>query len=114
MSALQELANILFPDVTYTPEQYEEIYPPRGLKEGARVVRIAPSPTGYLHLGVLFTATINFLTARATDGVFYFRLEDTDKKREVDGGAADILAGHQQYGVITDEGYRSPTEEAGA
>ena len=114
MSALQELANILFPDVTYTPEQYEEIYPPRGLKEGARVVRIAPSPTGYLHLGVLFTATINFLTARATDGVFYFRLEDTDKKREVDGGAADILAGLQQYGVITDEGYRSPTEEVGA
>ena len=113
MSALQELADILFPDVTHTPEEYEEIYPPRNLKEGARVTRIAPSPTGYLHLGVLFTATVNYLTARATDGVFYFRLEDTDKKREVDGGAADILKGLQQYGLTIDEGYRSPTEEIG-
>lgn len=113
MSALQELAELLFPDVTHTPEEYETIYPPRSLKEGARVTRIAPSPTGYLHLGVLFTATVNYLTARATDGVFFFRLEDTDKKREVDGGAADILAGLQQYGLTVDEGYRSPTEEIG-
>ncbi len=113
MSALQELANTMFPDVIHTPEEYETIYPPRSLKEGARVTRIAPSPTGYLHLGVLFTATVNYLTARATDGVFFFRLEDTDKKREVDGGAADILGGLQHYGLTVDEGYRSPTEEIG-
>ncbi len=106
MTALEQLAELLFPNVNKTPEEYEALYPPRTLKEGARVVRIAPSPTGYLHLGVLFTATINYLTARSTDGVFYFRLEDTDKKREVDGGAEDILAGLRQYGLQIDEGYQ--------
>ncbi len=113
MTALEQLAELLFPDVTLTPEDYENRYPTRQLKEGARVTRIAPSPTGYLHLGVLFTASVNYLTARATDGVFYFRLEDTDKKREVDGGAADILAGLRQYGLNIDEGYEGPGKESG-
>lgn len=113
MSTLQELADLLFPNVTETPEDLERRYPERGLPEGARVVRIAPSPTGYLHLGVLFTATVNFLTAQASKGVFYFRLEDTDKKREVDGGAADILAGLRRYGLSIDEGYEAPGKETG-
>ncbi|MBR2338575.1 MAG: glutamate--tRNA ligase [Clostridia bacterium] len=113
MTALEQLAELLFPDVTVTPEEYEVQYPARELKEGARVVRIAPSPTGYLHLGVLFTASVNYLTARATDGVFYFRLEDTDKKREVDGGAEDILTGLRQYGLNIDEGYEAPDKESG-
>ncbi len=113
MSALQELADLLFPNVTETPEDLEKRYPERNLPEGARVVRIAPSPTGYLHLGVLFTATVNFLTAQASKGVFFFRLEDTDKKREVDGGAADILAGLRQYGLVIDEGYEAPGKETG-
>lgn len=110
MTALEQLAELLFPNVDKTPEDYEALYPPRSLKEGARVVRIAPSPTGYLHLGVLFTATINYLTARSTDGVFYFRLEDTDKKREVEGGATDILAGLRQYGLHIDEGHQGETD----
>ena len=113
MTALEQLADLLFPDVTETPDDYEIRYPERGLKEGARVVRIAPSPTGYLHLGVLFTASVNYMTARATDGVFFFRLEDTDKKREVDGGAEDILRGLRRYGVIVDEGYEAPGKESG-
>ncbi len=113
MSSLQELADVLFPNVHDTPEDCEHRFPPRQLAEGARVVRIAPSPTGYLHLGVLFTATVNYLTARATNGVFYFRLEDTDKKREVDGGAADILSGLRQYGLVIDEGYEAPGRETG-
>ncbi len=113
MTSLEQLAELLFPNVTKTPEDYEALYPPRTLKEGARVVRIAPSPTGYLHLGVLFTATINYLTARSTDGVFYFRLEDTDKKREVDGGAEDILAGLRQYGLQIDEGYQGEDSSIG-
>ena len=114
MTALEQLAELLFPNIDKTPEEYESLYPPRALKEGARVVRIAPSPTGYLHLGVLFTATINYLTARSTDGVFYFRLEDTDKKREVDGGAEDILAGLRQYGLTLDEGYQGNEPPIGA
>ncbi len=114
MTALQQLADLIFPDVQLTPEAYEEQYPARGLKEGARVTRIAPSPTGYLHLGVLFTASVNYMTARASDGVFFFRLEDTDKKREVDGGAEDILAGLRAYGLNIDEGFESLTKESGA
>ena len=113
MTALEQLAELLFPDVTVTPEEYESRYPARDLKEGARVVRIAPSPTGYLHLGVLFTASVNYMTARASDGVFFFRLEDTDKKREVDGGAEDILKGLRQYGLDIDEGYEAPDKESG-
>lgn len=113
MTANQALANAMFPDITKTPDDYEALYPPRALPEGARVTRIAPSPTGYLHLGVFFTALVNRLTASATGGVFYFRLEDTDKKREVEGGAADILRGMNEYGLAIDEGFTAPGEVRG-
>ena len=83
------------------------------MQEGARITRIAPSPTGYLHLGVLFTAMVNRVTAKASGGVFYFRLEDTDKKREVEGGAEDILSGLNAYGVHPDEGFVAPGEIIG-
>ena len=76
--------------------------------------RFAPSPTGFLHLGVFFTAMVNRLTASASDGVFYFRLEDTDKKREVAGGAEDILTGLNAYGLTIDEGFVAPGEVRGA
>lgn len=102
----RRLAEAMFPDVVQTPADYEALYPPRSLKEGARVVRFAPSPTGYLHFGALFAATVNYLTAKSTGGVFYFRLEDTDAKREVEGGAEDILAGLEYYGIAPDEGAR--------
>ena len=108
MSTLQQLSEAMFPNTTVTPAQLEEQYPARNLKDGARVTRIAPSPTGYLHLGVFFTAMVNRLTASSTDGVFYFRLEDTDKKREVEGGADDILRGFNTYGLTLDEGFVAP------
>ncbi len=113
MSTLQQLSAAMFPNVKETPEQLEERYPARDLKEGARVTRIAPSPTGYLHLGVFFTAMINRLTASSTDGLFYFRLEDTDKKREVEGGADDILRGFNTYGLTLDEGFVAPNTVTG-
>ena len=103
MTILNELAEAMFPTIHRTPEDWEAQYPPRALKEGARVTRIAPSPTGYLHLGVFYSAMINRLTATASGGVFYFRLEDTDKKREVEGGADDILAGMLRGGLTIDE-----------
>ena len=114
MTTLESLAAAMFPAITHTPEDYEAMNPPRALKEGARVTRIAPSPTGYLHLGVFFTAMVNRLTASASDGVFYFRLEDTDKKREVAGGAEDILTGLNAYGLTIDEGFVAPGEVRGA
>ena len=108
MSVYKQLAEVMFPDVTITPAEYEEKYPLRQLKEGARVTRIAPSPTGYLHLGTFFTSMVNRMTADATDGVFFFRLEDTDKKREVEGGADDILKGMNDFGLTIDEGFVAP------
>ena len=81
-----KLADLLFPDVTGTVEELEIKYPERALKEGARVTRFAPSPTGYLHIGAFYTALVNILTADVSGGKAYLRIEDTDKKREVEGG----------------------------
>lgn len=98
------LGELLFPDIDKTPDCYEEMYPPRRLKEGARVTRFAPSPTGYLHIGGLFGALTDVMTARATEGVSYLRIEDTDKKREVEDGVTAIIDGFNAFGVEFDEG----------
>lgn len=108
MSINAQLAQIMFPNIDKTPADYEEMYPTRTLGDGARVTRIAPSPTGYLHLGTFFTSMVNRLTADASGGVFFFRLEDTDKKREVEGGADDILKGINEFGLAIDEGFVAP------
>ena len=97
------MAELLLPNIDKTPQYYEDMYPPRNLPEGARVTRIAPSPTGYLHLGTLFTALVNRITATVTGGVFYTRIEDTDKKREVIGGIEDIIDGLNRFGINIDE-----------
>jgi len=98
------LAGLLFPDVSSTPEQMEEKYPPRPLPEGARVTRFAPSPTGFLHIGSLFTSYVDKLAAAASGGVFYLRIEDTDKKREVEDGVSGIVSGLCAFGLGPDEG----------
>ena len=108
------LANLLFPDVTETVEDLEKKYPERDLKEGARVTRFAPSPTGYLHIGGLFGALVDVLTARATSGVSYLRIEDTDKKREIDDGVSAIINGFDSFGIGFDEGVTGFNEEKGA
>lgn len=75
----QKSGGASFPHIDKTPEYYEALYPQRQLPEGARVTRFAPSPTGYLHIGGLFGALVDVLTARSTGGVAYLRIEDTDK-----------------------------------
>jgi len=107
------LAELLLPEIDKKPEYYENLYPARDLPEGARVTRIAPSPTGYLHLGVLFAALVNRITATSTNGIFYTRIEDTDKKREVEGGIEDIIDGLNRFGITIDEGFVSGSEEKG-
>lgn len=107
------MAELLLPNIDKAPEYYENMYPARDLPEGARVTRIAPSPTGYLHLGTLFAALVNRITATSTGGVFYTRIEDTDKKREIDGGIEDIIDGLNRFGISIDEGFVSGTEEKG-
>ncbi|MBQ6163397.1 MAG: glutamate--tRNA ligase [Clostridia bacterium] len=108
-----KLAALLFPNVTKTPDDYEKMYPPRDLAEGVKVTRFAPSPTGFMHLGNLFSALIDKLAA-GKDGVFYLRIEDTDKKREVDGAIDAALAGLAAFGVVPNEGMTGQESEKGA
>ena len=100
----KKLAELLFPQIDKTPEYYEEMYPERNLPEGARVTRFAPSPTGYLHIGGLFGALVDVLTAQTTNGVSFLRIEDTDKKREIDDGVSAIVNGFDYFGVEFTEG----------
>lgn len=99
-----KLANLLFPDVNLTPEDLELKYPPRELPEGARVTRFAPSPTGYMHIGNFFGALTDRMVAKASNGLCYIRIEDTDKKREVSDGVSAIINGLHAFGVDFDEG----------
>lgn len=113
MTEFQELAQLLFENITKTPQDMEELYPPRQLKEGARVTRFAPSPTGFLHFGNLFTCMVSYKTAKTTDGVFYVRVEDTDQKRKVDGAIDVMLKGLSVYGINADEGVVGDDKEIG-
>ena len=113
MNDNEKMAELLLPDIDKTPDYYEELYKPRTLPEGARVTRIAPSPTGYLHLGTLFAALVNRITATSTGGGFYTRIEDTDKKREIEGGIEDIISGLDRFGITIDEGFVSPDKQSG-
>ncbi len=113
MTDNEKMAELLLPDIQKTPDYYENLYPARDLPEGARVTRVAPSPTGYLHLGTLFAALVNRITATSTGGVFFARIEDTDKKREVSGGIEDIVNGLNRFGITMDEGFIRGTEEPG-
>ena len=104
MTDYKELAQLLFPDIDKSTDYYENLYPPRNLKEGARVTRFAPSPTGFLHLGNLFACSVAYKTAKTTGGVFYVRVEDTDQKRKVEGAVEVMLQGLKTYGITADEG----------
>ncbi len=108
-----KLAELLFGHITKTPEEYEELYKDRGLKEGARVTRFAPSPTGFLHIGGLFAAMCSKLTATTTGGVFFLRIEDTDKKREIEDGVSEIIKGLSAFGMTPEEGVIGFNEEKG-
>ena len=113
MTDYKELAQLLFPNITKVPQDMEDMYPPRALKEGARVTRFAPSPTGFLHFGNLFTCMVSYKTAKTTDGVFYVRVEDTDQKRKVDGAIDVMLKGLSVYGINADEGVVGDEKEIG-
>ena len=113
MTDYKELAQLLFPNITKAPLDMEDMYPPRALKDGARVTRFAPSPTGFLHFGNLFTCMVSYKTAKTTDGVFYVRVEDTDQKRKVEGAIDVMLKGLSVYGINADEGVVGDEKEIG-
>lgn len=102
---LKKLAGVLIPDKDLLkPEEYEEIFPPRVLEKGAEVTRLAPSPTGFIHLGNLYSALADERCAHTTNGVFYLRIEDTDEKRKVDGAVESVIRSLKYFGIKFDEG----------
>ena len=113
MTDCKKIAELIFSDVDKSTEYYEELYPVRDLPEGARVTRFAPSPTGYLHFGGLYAGFASKLTADTTGGVFMLRIEDTDKKREVEDGVTGIVTGLEAFGVAPDEGVTGFNVEKG-
>jgi glutamyl-tRNA synthetase len=96
-----------------TPEEWEQRYPVRPLPTGATVTRFGPSPTGFMHIGGLYAALISRRLATQTGGVFMLRIEDTDRRREVEGATELIVRSLAHYGVIPDEGEIAPDKEIG-
>ena len=100
----QALADLLFPNVTDTPEDLEARFPARNLPEGAVVSRMAPSPTGFVHLGNLVQGTISERLCHQSGGVLFLRVEDTDAKREVPGAVEVLINTLRHYDICFDEG----------
>ncbi|WML34262.1 glutamate--tRNA ligase [Clostridium sp. OS1-26] len=101
---LGKLDNIIFLNVDKKPEYYIKKYPKRNLKEGAKVTRYAPSPTGFQHIGGVFAALVNERLANQSEGIFYLRIEDTDQKREVEGAIEDTIKTMHNFGMDFNEG----------
>ena len=99
----QDIANLLFPDVTQTPEDIFARYPKRNLKEGQVVTRFAPSPTGFMHIGNFFQAFISYNLAKNSNGILFLRIEDTDEKREIKEAKKVIYDVLNRFGITFDE-----------
>ena len=100
----EKLAEILFPHITKTPQDYDLLYPARNLPEGAKVTRLGPSPTGFIHLGNLYGAFVDERLAHQSGGKFFLRIEDTDDKRYVEGAVEVIINSLRFFGINFDEG----------
>lgn len=100
----QKLAELLFPHINVTGKELEEKYPKRNLPEDAKVTRLGPSPTGFIHLGNLYGAFVDERLAHQSGGVFYLRIEDTDDKRYVEGAVETIINSLKFFGINFDEG----------
>lgn len=113
---LKKLAATLIPDGDLLPlQEYERMYPERQLPKGAEVTRLAPSPTGFIHLGNLYSALADERLAHTTDGIFYLRIEDTDEKRKVEGAVESVIRSLKYFGINFDEGaeIESPLNQYG-
>ena len=104
MMNYENIAELLYPNITKTPSDVESEFPARNLPEGAKVTRLAPSPTGFMHFGTLFPALVNERLAHQSGGVFFLRIEDTDAKREVKGAEDDLINTLAYYHIKFDEG----------
>lgn len=109
-----EIINLIFPKPLPTPAEIEAKYPPRVLKEGAKVTRVAPSPTGDMHIGGIYAGLLCERVAHQSGGVFYLRIEDTDQKRIKDGAVELITHSLERYGIHADEGVGPDGRDIGA
>ncbi|WP_394578512.1 glutamate--tRNA ligase [Cytobacillus firmus] len=110
----ENMAELLFPDVQQLPTDIYSLYPPRNLTPSAMVTRFAPSPTGSLNIGGLYATLISERLAHQSNGVFYLRIEDTDKKREIKGSFENIVNSLKYFGIYFDEGPSLSGGEIGA
>ena len=99
-----KLAELLFPHIDKTPDDYEKLYPERNMADGAMVTRLGPSPTGFIHLGNLYGAFVDERLAHQSGGLFYLRIEDTDDKRYVEGAVETIISSLKFFDISFDEG----------
>ena len=99
-----DLANLIYPEFPHTPEDYEKMFPERNLPEGAKVTRLGPSPTGFIHLGNLYGAFVDERLAHQSGGTFFLRIEDTDDKRFVENAVETIISSLAFFGIQFDEG----------
>ncbi len=98
-----DLAELIFPNITKTIDDYEKQYPERNLGEGVKVTRFAPSPTGFIHIGNLLSTVIDYVLAKNSNGIFYLRNEDTDKAREKENAVDLIMKTLSHYDLFPDE-----------
>ena len=98
-----ELSELIYPEIANDTD-YEAMYPKRNLPEGAKVTRLGPSPTGFIHLGNLYGAFVDERLAHQSNGVFYLRIEDTDDKRFVENAVETIISSLAFFGIKFDEG----------
>lgn len=111
--ARESIAQLLFPDALPTSSEIVERYPARALPKGALVTRVGPSPTGAMHIGGLFAGLVSERLAHQSGGVFYLRIEDTDRKREIPGASDVIMESLRFFGIRIDEGPGSGSDEKG-
>ena len=102
-----DIVDSLFPPDLPEPDHWERRYPPRDLPEGAKVTRIAPSPTGFLTIGGVFTAMIDADVAHQSGGVYLVRLEDTDQARFTEGAAEQFAEAFEYFSINPDEDDRT-------
>lgn len=98
-----ELSELIYPEIANDTD-YKAMYPKRNLPEGAKVTRLGPSPTGFIHLGNLYGAFVDERLAHQSNGVFYLRIEDTDDKRFVENAVETIISSLAFFGIKFDEG----------
>ena len=100
----KEYADFLLPNVEHDWTYYEEKYPKRDLKDSQMVTRFAPSPTGFVHMGSLYTSFMDLQMAKQTNGICILRIEDTDGKRTIENGVQGIIDDFKNLGINFDEG----------